>query len=120
MPSWPAGLPERPLVDGFSREAASNVQRTQMDVGLAKQRRRSTSGARPLKCTILVTDAQYATFQTFFDTTLGSGAIPFDWVDFFTGSAASYRFVHPQPWTEQPRNAGATRRRLALNLEQLP
>lgn len=120
MPSWPATLPPRPVVDGYSRRPAANVVRTEMDAGTAQQRRATTGRPRPVSCAIVVSDTQKEIFEDFFETTLAAGSLPFDWVQFESGAAVTYRFMHPDPWELAPRNPGATRWRINMRLERLP
>lgn len=119
MPSWPVTLPSRPIVPGYSRGPAANVIRTEMDAGAPYQRRVTTGAPKPLRCTIVVTDAQKAIFEDFYDTTLASGSLAFDWVQHESGAAVQYRFVHPGPWTITPRNEAATSWRIDMQLERL-
>lgn len=116
MATWPAGLPQRPLADGFTESPVSAVIRTEMDVGPAKMRRRYTAEVRVYNMGLLLTTAQVATLQTFYESTL-AGVDPFDWVDHRTGAAASYRFRSPPSYFE----AGAPDYwRTTLDLEVLP
>jgi len=116
MATWPAGLPQTPLADGFGEAAVSSVVRTEMDVGPAKMRRRYTAEVRVYGMGLLLTTAQVATLETFYRTTLAQ-VDPFDWVDFRTGAACAYRFRTAPSYTE----AGAPDYwRTTLDLEKLP
>lgn len=116
MASWPAGLPQTPLADGFGESAVSSVVRTDMDVGPAKMRRRYTAEVRVYSMGLLLTTAQVATLEAFYRSTLAE-VDPFDWVDHRTGSAASYRFRSPPAYSE----AGAPGYwQTTLDLEVLP
>lgn len=70
-----------------------NVIRSDMDVGPAKVRRRYTATIKQYGLRMVLTKAQIATLETFIDSTLGGGALTFDWVDHRTGAAATYRFI---------------------------
>jgi len=50
-----------------------------MDAGPAKVRRRFTAGVTPVAGTMIMTAAQLATFETFFNTTLLGGTLRFSW-----------------------------------------
>lgn len=116
MATWPTGLPQRPLADGFTESPQSNVVRSDMDVGPAKMRRRYTATVRTYSMELLLSTSQVATLETFYRTTLAE-VDPFDWTDHRTGSAASYRFRSPPAYTE----AGAPDYwRTTLDLEVLP
>lgn len=90
MAVWPASLPQKPLADGFSEQSAPNVVRTENDAGPTNARRRYTVPVKRLSVRFLMTSAQVATFETFHETTLASGVLPFDWTDPRTRSAESF------------------------------
>ena len=93
MASWPATLPQKPLSEGFTEQALPNTIRSEMDIGPAKLRQRYTATIRNYGMRLLLTKAQIATLETFYDATLASGTATFDWSDHRTGSAAVYRFL---------------------------
>jgi hypothetical protein len=114
--TWPAGLPQKPLADGFSEQAQPIILRTDMDVGPAKMRRRYTSEVRVYGMEMLLTTAQVATLETFYYSTLDC-VDPFDWLNHRTGAAATYRFRSPPAYSE----AGAPGYwRTSLDLESFP
>lgn len=94
-PTWPPSLPQYPNQDGFSEEQADNTIRTQFDAGTMKLRRRYT--AAPIKFTMsfTLTAAQKTTLETFFNTTLAGGSLPFDWVKPSDNAAATFVFRSP-------------------------
>jgi len=114
--SWPATLPQLPLAADYSDALADTLVRTQMDVGPAKVRRRTTAGVRAMTASFVLDDTQVGTLVTFYDTTLDGGAQPFDWVLPRTGAAASCRFLQP-PVFASPNNG---RYRVTCQLEILP
>jgi hypothetical protein len=116
MATWPPSLPDYVLIDGYSESPPANTIRTEMDVGPAKMRRRSTAAPRPFSITQFMNTTQLATFDTFFNTTLNSGSERFDWVHPRTQAAVEFRFV------EQPNYEaiGGTSWHVSYNLEQMP
>lgn len=91
-PTWPASLPA-PLADSSaSFGAPNNVIETAMETGAPKVRRRFTAVELPFTCTLKLSQAQVATLEAFYYTTLAQ-VLPFDWVDFRTGAACTYRFT---------------------------
>lgn len=91
-PTWPSTLPA-PIADSSAAYGApSNVLETSMEAGAPKVRRRFTSAEVPFGCTMKLTQAQYATLEAFYYTTLKQ-VLPFDWVDLRTGAACTYRFT---------------------------
>lgn len=117
-PTFPATLPLPQADTTAAYDAAENAVRTSMESGVAKQRRRFTNVASPFKCTLKLTQAQVATLDDFVINTL-QGVLPFDWVDFRTGAAATYRFTGKRPAYSYIQ--GQVNRWLAtLELERMP
>lgn len=115
MAAWPSSLPQRPLLEGAAEQGQGTVVRTDMDVGPAKLRRRYTAEVTRFDVSLILTTAQVATLETFYDTTL-QGVDPFDWTHPRTLAAASLRFITRPGY--QPIGAGYWR--TAFALEVLP
>ena len=93
MITWPADLPRRQLLEGYSEAPPARAIRSAVDVGPAKVRRRYTGGARRVTCSVLLQSrAQKAALDTFYDTTLQSGVLPFQWLDVH-GHLQMFRFI---------------------------
>jgi len=75
--TWPTDLPQQFLVEGYADPPQDNLIRTQMDAAQANQRPRFTNVADDIKGTMLMTEAQYTSFKTFFKSTLKNGAYSF-------------------------------------------
>lgn len=99
--TWPSTLPQTVDQSSFMEGFADVVERSQMDSGPAKVRRRFTSGIQPFQATITMTVAQTATLQTFFKTTTMGGSLAFEWTHPRTGATARMRFIAP-PTLSQP------------------
>lgn len=91
MPTWPATLPQS-LLASLKRTRQSGKVRSDMDTGPAKQRARFTAVALHYDGSLMLTGTQLAAFETFYEDTLGQGAVAFDWIDPVTDVAASLRF----------------------------
>jgi hypothetical protein len=115
MAEWPATLYGCITKGSFTEIPPQNVLRTQMDAGPAKLRRRSTANVRTFNLNLFLTKAQTATFDTFYVTTIQSGAIKFDMYHPRTHVAGEYRFIN-QP-TYSPMDEGYSVR---VDLELLP
>lgn len=102
MASWPATLPQAFEQDGYSEPFASNVVRTEMDVGPPKVRKRYTAAVKQFAGLMYLTETQAETLETFYETTTNWGSDAFDWVHPRTGAAISCRFAGP-PVLEQAR-----------------
>jgi hypothetical protein len=112
---WPPSLPETPLLRGFSQKESDNdILRSEMGVGPAKVRLRSTANVSNNQSSILITDAQKTTLQTFYGTTLLK-VKRFDWTDQLTGVTEEFRFVSAPIYVPV-----GIKWSVALNLEILP
>lgn len=121
MATWPASLPQTLLYDLTGMRQAGKV-RSQMDTGPAKQRKRFTAVAKEYDGALILTQAQVATFNTFYETTLGEGAVSFDWIDPYLDTSASLRFrAEPEVTLVRPSDTLANRLyRVTMPLERLP
>lgn len=117
MVAWPVTLPEYVLSDGYREDAPDNAIRSDMDVGPAKARRRTTATPVPVACQVRLTAAQRQALLDFFNTDTQSGALSWDWVHPVTRAAAVFRFTAPPQFS----TAGRGRYFIAsLALEILP
>jgi hypothetical protein len=114
---WPIALNDVAFEpQGFVEKWPDVVLRTQMEVGEAKQRRRFTSAPTPIEGTILIRDPDVPILYAFWDTTLGKGALRFEWVHPRTRTLATFRFT-ARP--ELGAQAGGAWWRITLKLELL-
>jgi hypothetical protein len=99
MPAiYPSSLPEFVLQDGYSEKLNSQTIETQMETGGSpKIRRRFTRKVKTFQVTILLDAAQLATFESFWESTLSGGSLPFEWVHPLTRLATTFRFRNPPP-----------------------
>jgi hypothetical protein len=88
-PTWPPELPAPLSEAGQFSPLVNPVQTTSMEAGAPKYRRRFTSVPDAYSGTLLLTGAQTAVLDEFVKTTL-QDVLPFDWVDWRTGAAATY------------------------------
>lgn len=118
---WPASLPRGPKL-GHQETPPRPVVRTQMDVGPAKQRPRSTADATKIdSVTLYFTRNQVATFDAFFRETLGFGSEAFEWTHPRTGNLVDARFVDtPRYSSLAPRQDGSEKYKVEFTLELLP
>jgi hypothetical protein len=91
--AFPVSITHTMLVDGFREVPPATLVRTQMDVGPAKVRPRSTTGSRMISGAVMVTAEQQETLDAWFTTTLINGALPFTWTHPRTEAAITARFV---------------------------
>ena len=118
MADWDAaGLPDFVLREGYQEGFSDTVQRSQMDTGPQKRRRRFTADAEPNTYPVELTSAELDIFRTFYDTTLGGGALSFTKTHPRTSVVETYAFTKaPDPVTP----SGYNNYILILPLELLP
>ena len=97
MPTWPGSLPTRPLEQGYEVTLRASQVRSPIDGLPIVQRQRSPGYAKPIMLTFELTSSQVDTFQSFYRTDLGNGAIAFDFTHPRTGASVSMRFIGGQP-----------------------
>ena len=123
MAVWPASLQQSFPLETL--EVAGDVRlRTEMDVGTAKLRRRSSGVIRRYQIPadrFIFTNAQKATLETFYETTLAGGTLPFDWTDPWPGAGLkTFRFLSTLSWLPIIPGNSERRLRIPLALEELP
>lgn len=67
MPAWPNTLPN-PSVEGYSIDTIDQTVRTDFEFGAQRVRRRSAARLDRVKLAWKFTDAEMATFRTWFDS----------------------------------------------------
>src|SRR5690606_30510317 len=90
---WPSTLPTEPFVRSFRESLPKNTIRTQMEVGPAKVRRRSTARVKTISFILPIPRADVPTFTTFFEDTLADGSLPFDFTHPRTLETLTFRFL---------------------------
>lgn len=95
MTAWPETLPAFPLIAGYGESMPNTILRTQMDVGPAKTRRRSTSGVSKLNYEIRLTLDETAILEGFFLNDCAGGALSFTNTHPRTGETKTFRFLEP-------------------------
>jgi len=113
MASWPVDLPA-PLINTIVETPPENTIRTQMEVGPAKVRRRTTANVRPLRFSITCTPTQAAALDTFYTATTSGGADEFDYSHPRTGDSVSARFTQAPTYSDV--NGQAYRIDIALEI----
>ena len=78
---WDVTLPQRTLKDGFTKIPTSNVITTANDRGPVQTRVIGTTNYSKYRVSLNMTTAQVATFEAFFNNTLSSGALEYQWLD---------------------------------------
>lgn len=121
---WPTGLPQLFQKGSFSGSKQGNLLRTEMDSGLAKTRRLFTAVAKYWSGTMIMTNVELTTFETFFDTAIASGALTFNFPNPYdygaTTDEARFRIdTKTEPYTFSV-NADTLDWDVSINLETIP
>lgn len=113
--AWPATIAQLPALPS-SFTLPWGVDRTEFDIGPPQTRRVTTANVEPWDpgTIVLRSDAELATFRTFFATTLSGGALPFETTYF--GETREVMFTGPPQITE----LGASRYSVRMQLEVMP
>lgn len=98
MPTWPVTIPQAPEFTGYQGAFGENAIRSQPDAGPVKARRRYTATNDPRTWQFVLKAAEFATFKTFYQTTLLDGTLAFDMTDPESGGAANFRFTTSPTW----------------------
>jgi len=99
VPSWPVTLPQAFLKDGFSEEGADNLLASNVSIGPAKVRRRTTSNVEPITGTMMMSDTQRQAFKAFVKDDIKDRSIAFTFPDPHGGSALLVRMRAPPTYT---------------------
>ena len=96
MPVWPVTLPQTVSWQGYARRIQDTRLRTNMDAGPPKVRSKYRAAIVEHDIPVVyLTKAHWVLLETFYNTTLINGTLPFDWTDPITGSTVSFRFKSP-------------------------
>ncbi len=93
MAAWPATLPQELRLEGMQEQTVDVLLRSPMDAGPPKVRPLYRSAPVDIAGDMVMTTAQVATLETFFETTLNWGADSFDWTHPRTRAAATFMFA---------------------------
>lgn len=100
MPTWPGGLPQEQFLP-LSYARRDVRLRTPNDTGPVNQRKRYTAAAKEVSLLLVFTGAELNTFESFWQTDLGEGALSFDWTDPVApdttagAPTTTFRFIEP-------------------------
>jgi len=92
MATWPGTLPQVPLDNGFQEKPVPNVDAFVPEKGAPITRPTYTGRLRVYEIGFHFTAAQRLTFWTFWETTLGFGALSFDWTHPVDSGTETWKF----------------------------
>lgn len=114
--TWPTRLPCRFTAYSQDHEAADNLIRSEMSVGPAKARRRSTAAVSRLSGEMVMTSAQLDAFFAFVKDDVAGGALPFTFKHPYGNDQILVRYLPPY----RVKRFGAGKWLVSLSLEVLP
>lgn len=120
MPEWPNTLPGIEI--GAEMSQQDSVVKSPTEFGPGKRRKRFTATSQYYSGTMLLTKAQRDTLQTFFQNTLGFGALAFDFTNPEDNSTlVAARFMSPPSYSALVGGPGGVGLwRASVQLEILP
>lgn len=115
MATWPAtaliGFPQ-------GEEPGTALMRSDMERGVAKQRRVAADVTVTQETTVYFKSKQHAIdWETWFYSTIGAGADRFDWVDLRTGVTRQVRIKEGKPGVLKPATVNWAYSQRTLTLE---
>ena len=111
--AWPA---YGTLIRYAEKPGISPILRSQFERGPAKQAKLFSKQPYDLTMTWVFTNAEYATWLTWYDDTIDRGATPFDITNPFTGGTIS-AVIKGGEFQSQPFNMASTHVQVSLTLE---
>lgn len=79
MPTWPTTLPQCPILNDYTETRQRNIASFKPEVGLPKQRRRSTAAYNTVTLSYRMTSAQKEIFFGFYIDDCADGSLSFSW-----------------------------------------
>jgi hypothetical protein len=99
VPSWDPSLPTKLEQDDYAGEFPETTIKSDPDMGPSKVRGRFTAGVEPLTGVLIMSPSQFATFRTFYKSTLLNGALRFAWTEPpLHTTACEMRFTKVPTW----------------------
>lgn len=93
--AWPTGLQDKLNSSDFGMNFGETNVRSQMETGPYKVRKRFTRALDVINCSILMNRSEYATFRTFYDTSLSNGTLAFTYLHPLTNAMTDFKFSGP-------------------------
>lgn len=114
--TFPSTLQDKVNVAGFSHSIGDTIIRSEVDVGLAKVRRRYTKGIDMFETSIDLDIDDYNTLYNFYNTTLNGGTLTFNYENPLTQTTSEFRFKGPPQITP----LGGRYFRVNMSWEEMP
>lgn len=116
MDVWPNTLQQCLDARGFQITDRDDTLTSEMDIGPAKKRPRTTDSIEDLTGVIFIDATQYSILQAFYRQTLGKGSLPFLMPHPITREQVTVRFTAPPKYDP----LGGVKFQATLSMEILP
>lgn len=117
MATWPASLPQSPLVNGFSRQKLQNRRSFEPEGGKSTHILFYSAVPEIMEVSFIMDESQRQTFNTFYENDTLFGTQPFTFKDPQTQNDVTVRFVGDPPDTQE---TGPFLVTISFELEILP
>ncbi|MGE0699043.1 MAG: hypothetical protein AB7O57_08100 [Hyphomicrobiaceae bacterium] len=114
---WPSTLPEYVIEQGYQETPVPGTVEHEMETGHTQIRPRFTARVVRIQCQIEMDMEQLDTFETFFESTLARGSLPFEWVHPLKRTPMNFIFKKPHPTYAA---FGGEYVRVSMSLESVP
>jgi hypothetical protein len=91
--AWSTGVPTDIVKSSYQAKRQDGTLRTDMETGLPKVRRRFTAVVKSFEGSIIMTQAELTTFESWFDNVIGFGALTFMFPHPITQVSTEMRFI---------------------------
>jgi hypothetical protein len=95
--AWPSTLPQCPILNGWDEQPQPAVAAFVPEVGPQKSKRRTTAKVWSCNAVYRMTNSDVITFNSFFETTLEDGSLPFSWPHPITKVSYNWYFDSATP-----------------------
>ncbi|MET3611738.1 hypothetical protein ABID16_000043 [Rhizobium aquaticum] len=113
--SWPNTLPQHFLREDFAGTSPDNLVASEMSIGPAKVRRRSTAAVSTMNGSMVMTDAEFTIFEAFVANDLAGRAKAFNFPHPRGGAPVLVRMTKSYTWVPD-----GIEWRVSIQLEVLP
>lgn len=118
---WPLSLPQEAKLAEVEQELGEQTVRSAVDVGPALVRQRISTGIDTFPIALWLTATQYLEFIEFYRTSIGGGALAFQWKNPLTGNPADLRITSkPRLKPMSSRTAPSLHFRCSFSVEIMP
>jgi len=120
--AWSTSVPSSFQQNGFQYSVQPGIIRSDMETGPAKIRRRFTGVAHYYSGSIIMTKAEFETFESWFENTVAFGSLDFTFPDPFnlaSNITVRFKIDNNSPYTAVP-EGNSSDLKVSFALEKMP